>query len=221
MDTRSKGKTFAREKDEQEKENQEERFTSRLQGSRRQWQFGGRATFCPSPRDLGQKGPNGLGKGLGLHLTQTQTTTFRDAPGGGRGNGSSMGGRFGGGAKTGQVQPRLPLPLDGDRRGVQIRLGPTTQRQDGGLVGQSLRENFEDGTTSHSIANGSRERILQQDVPTVFGKGRDSSFFHGGRCQSLGGGTVQSHLEDAHVPLFHVGQHATLRGCASIVGERV
>ena len=62
MDTRSRGKTFAR--DEQEKENQEERFTSRLQGSRRQWQFGGRATFCPSPRDLSQKGQNSLGKGL-------------------------------------------------------------------------------------------------------------------------------------------------------------
>ena len=62
-----------------------------------------------------------------------------------------MGGRFGGSTKTGQVQPRLPLPLDGDRRVVQIRLGPTTQRQDGRPVGQSLRENLEDGTAPHSI----------------------------------------------------------------------
>ena len=46
-------------------------------------------------------------------------------------------------------------------------------------------------------------------------------FCHGGRCQSGSGRTVQSHPEDAHVPLFYVGEHATLRGCASVVGERV
>ena len=42
-------------------------------------------------------------------------------------------------------------------------------------TGEGIREDLQNGSTSDSVTNGSRQRILQ-NIPTCFGKGKDSSF---------------------------------------------
>ena len=73
-----------------------------------------------------------------------------------------MGGRSGGSATVSQTQWRHAVSVESVGRVVQVRVGRTAQRQDRPFPGPSLGTPPETGasTSSASIANGSRQRIL-------------------------------------------------------------
>ena len=134
-----------------------------------------------------------------------------------------MGGRSGGSATFGQTQWRHAVSVDGVGRVVQIRVGGTAQRQDRPVLGPSVGTPPETGATasSASIANGSRQRILQSPVSTGLEKTRHSPLFHLRGYQSLGHRTVQPHPQRTLVSLFDRRQHLEVRGRAPPGGARV
>ena len=134
-----------------------------------------------------------------------------------------MGGRSGGSATFGQTQWRHAVSVDGVGRLVQIRVGGTAQRQDRPVLGPSVGTPPETGASasSASIANGSRQRILQSPVSTGLEKTRHSPLFHLRGYQSLGHRTVQPHPQRMLVSLFDRRQHLEVRGRAPPGGARV
>ena len=105
-----------------------------------------------------------------------------------------MGGRSGGSAALSQTQWRHAVSVDGVGRVVQVRVGGTAQRQDRPVLGPSVGTPPQTGASasSASIANGSRQRILQSPVSTGLEKTRHSPLFHLRGYQSLGHRTVQT-----------------------------
>ena len=134
-----------------------------------------------------------------------------------------MGGRSGGGAALSQTQWRHAVSVDDVGRVVQVRVGGTAQRQERPFLGPSLGTPPETGASasSASIANGSRQRILQSPISTGLEKTRHSPLFHLRGYQSLGHQTVQPHPERTLVSLFDRHQHLDLRGRAPPGGVRV
>ena len=133
-----------------------------------------------------------------------------------------MGGRSGGKAALSQTQWRHAVSVDGVGRVVQVRVGRTAQRQDRPVLGPSVVTPPQTGASasSASIANGSRQRILQSPVSTGLEKTRHSPLFHLRGYQSLGHRTVQPHPQRMLVSLFD-RQHLEVRGCAPPGGARV
>ena len=115
------------------------------------------------------------------------------------------------------------VSVDGVGRVVQVRVGGTAQRQDRPFLGPSLGTPPETGASasSASIANGSKQRILQSPVSTGLEKTRHSPLFHLRGYQSLGDRPVQPHPEKTLVSLFDRRQHLDLRGRAPQGGARV
>ena len=134
-----------------------------------------------------------------------------------------MGGRSGGSAALSQTQWRHAVSVDGVGRLVQVRVGGTAQRQDRPVLGPSVGTPPETGASasSASIANGSRQRILQSPVSTGLEKTRHSPLFHLRGYQSLGHRTVQPHPERTLVSLFDRRQHLEVRERAPPGGARV
>ena len=134
-----------------------------------------------------------------------------------------MGGRSGGSAALSQTQWRHAVSVDGVGRVVQVRVGGTAQRQDRPVLGPSVGTPPETGASasSASIANGSRQRILQSPVSTGLEKTRHSPLFHLRGYQSLGNRTVQPHPQRTLVSLFDRRQHLEVRGRAPPGGARV
>ena len=116
-----------------------------------------------------------------------------------------MDGRFDRSVDHCSIQSRVSVSVDGGGRVVQVRVGGTRQIQDGQRRHGRLREDFETQrrTSTSQIANGRRQRILQQDVSSLDDTQGDQSFFHQRRHQSQCGGTIQSHVEETIVSLFH------------------
>ena len=168
----------------------------------------------PPPKDAAPSTPPG--KIIGLYLTQVGPPTVSHLAGASVGDRSSMGGRSGGSAALSQTQWRHAVSVDGVGRVVQVRVGGTAQRQDRPVLGPSVGTPPETGasTSSASIANGSRQRILQSPVSTGLEKTRHSPLFHLRGYQSLGHRTVQPHPERTLVSLFDRRQHLEVRGRA-------
>ena len=80
-----------------------------------------------------------------------------------------MDGRFDRSGKHFPIQSRVSVPLDGGGRVIQVRVGGTRVIQDGEGRDGGFRENFETQrrTSTYQIANGRRQRILQQDVSSL------------------------------------------------------
>ena len=132
-----------------------------------------------------------------------------------------MGGRSGGSAALSQTQWRHAVSVDSVGRVVQVHVGRTAQRQDQPFLGPGLGMSPETGASasSASIANGSRQRILQLHVSTGLEKTRHSPLFDLRGYQSLGDQTVKPHTERTLVSLFDHRQHLDVRGRAPPGGQ--
>ena len=181
------------------------------------------APFCTHPPPKGAAPSTPPGKRIGLYLTQTGAPSVSHLAGASVGDGSSMGGRSGGSAALSQTQWRHAVSVDGVGRVVQVRVGGTAQRQDRPVLGPSVGTPPETGASasSASIANGSRQRILQSPVSTGLEKTRHSPLFHLRGYQSLRHRTVQPHPQRTLVSLFNRRQHLEVRGRAPPGGARV
>ena len=92
-----------------------------------------------------------------------------------------MGRRSGGNATVLASEPGRAVPVDGDRRVVEIRVGPSHQTQDGCRTLESLLEYCGRRPSSSNVADGQRQRILQYDLATMVEERRHPSFFYVGR----------------------------------------
>ena len=73
-----------------------------------------------------------------LHVTPSAPSTVQDGARNGLEHQSTMGRRSGGNATLLVSEPGRAVPVDGDRRVVQIRVGPPHQTQDGCRTLESL-----------------------------------------------------------------------------------
>ena len=87
-------------------------------------------------------------------------------------------------------EPWRAVPVDGGRRVVEIRVGPSDQTQDGCQTIESLRKYRGRRASSSNVAEGQRQRILQCNIATIVEEGRHPSFFHVGRRQDIDRRTV-------------------------------
>ena len=71
-----------------------------------------------------------------------------------------MGGRSRGNATVLASKPWRAVPVDGGRRVVEIRLGPSHQTQDGRRTIESLPEYRDRRASSSNVADGQRQRLL-------------------------------------------------------------
>ena len=202
-----------------EDQQEEEATTTTYLGpavQRSEWsgEFRWAAPFCTHPPPKGAAPWTPPGKRIGLYLTQTGARV---------GDGSSMGGRSGGSAALGQTQWRHAVSVDSVGRLVQVCVGGTAQRQDRPVLGPSVGTPPQTGASasSASIANGSRQRILQSPISTGLEKTRHSPLFHLRGYQSLRHRTVQPHPQRTLVSLFDRRQHLEVRGRAPPGGARV
>ena len=92
-----------------------------------------------------------------------------------------MGRRSGGNATVLALEPWRAVAVDGGRRVVEIRVGPSHQTQDGCRTIESFREYRGRRALSSNVADGQRQRILQCDLATMVEERRHPSFFHVGR----------------------------------------
>ena len=132
-----------------------------------------------------------------------------------------MDGRFDRSGEHCSIQSRVSVSVDGGGRVVQVRVGGTRQILDRERRHDRFREDFETQrrTSTSQIANGRRERILQQDVSSLDDTKRDSSFFHQRRHQGQCGGTIQSNVEETVVSLFHREEYVEVSPRVKRVGD--
>ena len=214
----------AEKEEEYQQEEEEATYLGQpVQRSGSSGEFRWAAPFCTDPPPNGAAPSTPPGKRIGLYLTQTGPPSVSDLAGASVGDRSSMGGRSGGSATVSQTQWRHAVSVDGVGRVVQVRVGRTVQRQDRPFPGPSLGTPPETGSSasSASIANGSRQRILQSHVSAGLEKALHSPLFDLRGNQSLGDRTVQPHPERTLVSLFDRRQQLDVRGRAPPGGARV
>ena len=178
--------------------------------------------ICQGPKVTRGQSARKVRRRSWLHLTQTDASTVSYPTGLGHGHGRTVDSRFDRSGDHCPIQPRVSISLDGGGRVVQVRVGGTRQIQDGERRDGRLRENFETQrrTSTSEIANGRRQRILQ-DVSSLDDTKGYKSFFHQRRHQGQRGGTIQSYVEETIVPLFHCQEYVKVFACVERVGLRV
>ena len=167
-------------------------FDRGLRGPLGRGEFGRGAPIRSRAQPVPEPSSTPVGRGVELHVAPTNAQAIRHVTRAGVWGGRAMVGRSDGGTEESQSESRDVLPVGGDQRAVQVRLGGTREGQNGGRSDTRVQAYFDASrrTPTHQLTDRRRKRILQSDLRDSVEGTQHSAFFNVWGCESLGGGTI-------------------------------